>query len=660
MASPSLVIRRVVVEGELSCDLEFERGLSIIQGVATGGDEKSTHKSGKTSLVELIQHGLGRVQESKAKFHFAPIIEQIKTLWLEIEASGEILTVERSLQSIEQRARVREGEYMRGMGNLPAEQISIEDMSSLMLRALNIPQVAVKTAKGELFPLTFPTLMRAFILHQEDSFGGILDKMIPEQRRTDVIGFLSGIIPIERFEIEDRLAAVQTEAQEVEKYYESVQSFLYRNEVPTLNEAHNRVGRAEEALREAIEAQRNLQREIREAAARQSERRAGRIDSLRSQLFATKDEAGRIERSFIGLGQEEERLEEVLSSLKDDRRKAQRLRASSTILSSVEFSICPRCLLDITDEMKQREKHARCELCNRPLRTTSDAPPRAMPRTEDINSQVEETETVLKDVRREKDDLQRELERLHTREAEISRQFDLESQAYVSPAVDSLLARAHEVAEREADLARATSLFNQAQALEEIRGRLNDLKAQQAELEERLKEARKANRPRLDKFRAIYEQVLLDLDFPGFRDCNINPHTLMPYINGNLYTHMGVALKGLATVAYHLALLQLSRAEKTFFPRMLVIDSPAVGDLNNESHDKLLGYFAKLAAGDVEVFGAPGKRENGDEPDWQIILTTRRLVPELEPYVKERISRPDHLLLRRRNVGGAKAQSRDS
>src|ERR1051325_12042964 len=106
------------------------------------------------------------------------------------------------------------------MVDLPAEQISIEDMSSLLLSVLNIPQAAVKTTKGDLFPLTFPTLMRAFILHQEDSFGGILDKMIPEQRRTDVIGFLSGIISVERFEIETELAEVQTKAQEMENYYE--------------------------------------------------------------------------------------------------------------------------------------------------------------------------------------------------------------------------------------------------------------------------------------------------------------------------------------------------------------------------------------------------------------------------------------------------------
>lgn len=193
-----------------------------------------------------------------------------------------------------------------------------------------------------------------------------------------------------------------------------------------------------------------------------------------------------------------------------------------------------------------------------------------------------------------------------------------------------------------------SGLLNQALSLEETRGQLNELKAQQAELEEKLQEARKANRRRLERLRAIYEQVLVDLDFPGFRECTINPQSLMPYINGNLYVHMGVALRGLATVAYHLALLQLSRVEDTFFPRMLVIDSPAVGDLNEESHDKLLRYFAKLASGNGNGTAPTQGQANDEEPDWQIILTTRRLVPELEPYVKERISRPDHLLLRRR------------
>lgn len=644
MASPSLFISRVVVEGDLSMDLGFDRGLNILQAVPTGADPKSTHKTGKTALVELIQHGLGRSQESRAKFHFAPIIDEIRTLWLEVEANGETFTIERSLQELGSRVRVREGPYVHGAEAAPAELVHVDEMSDMFLAVLGIPKVSVKTAKGDSVPLTFPTLMRAFVLHQEDSFGAILEKMIPEQRRTDVIGFLSGITPVERFAVEDQLAEVQREAQETESYFRSVQTFLQKNDVPTLIEAAARVKNAEEALRAAVEAQRGIQEEMRRAVTRRSEQQAGRIESLRRQLLALNDEAAQIEHGFIGLEQEERRLSEVLASLGNDRRKAQRLHASSTILSSVEFTICPRCLLDITHEMSQREQHARCTLCNRPLRTTSDTPPRAAPRTEDIDLQIQETETVLKDVQREVEEARRRLQTIRNSQASLSDVLDRESRSYVSPAVDSLLARAHDVAQREADLAKATSLYNQAEALETIREKLNELKGRQAELEDKLRESRKPNRRRLNELRRIYEQILLGIDFPNFRECSIDSQSLMPTINGNLYIHMGAALRGLATVSYHLALLELARRENTFFPKMLVIDSPAVGDLNDESHDKLLRYLAGLQA---DAPRQPDAAAGSEGPDWQIILTTRRMVPELEPYVREKVSGPDRLLLRR-------------
>jgi len=644
MPSPSLVIRRVVVQGELSCDLQFERGLNIIWAVQTSDDPKSTNKCGKTSLVELIQHGLGRRQESKAKFHFAPIMEQLDTLWLEIETNGQVFTIERSLREITARARVREGPYLPGIASAPAELVSINDMSDLLLKALGIPIVSVKTAKGDLFPLSFPTLMRAFVLHQEDSFGAILDKMLPEQRRADVIGFLSGITPIDRFTVEDKLSEVQLKAQELEGYFSSVQAFLIQNEVPSLIEAEARVRRAEVALQVAREAQRNVQCEIRDATSSQSPEQPGRLDNLRRVLLSIQNEAARIERSLVGLRQEDERLSEVLASLKVDRKKAQRLRVSGTILSSIEFSICPRCLLEITPEMQRREQYARCCLCNRPLRTTSDTPPRAVPKTTDIDLQIEETGEILKDVRREEEVLQAQLRRLRTEDDEIGNTLNLESQAYVSPAVDRLLGQAHEVAQREAELARAQALLGQAKALATIKERLDQLKQEQAELEDRLAEARKPYKSRLDALRQIYERILREVNFPDLRSCQINSRSLMPYIDNNLYVHTGTALKGLAVVSYHLALLELACREETLFPRMLVIDSPAVGDLNDENHEKLLHYLVKLQSGAEQ----PVLKPEDEGPEWQIILTTRRLIPELEPYVKEEISAPNRMLLRKR------------
>src|SRR6266568_523822 len=685
MVSPSLLIRRVVVEGELSCDLPFDHGLNIVQAVPKDGDPKSTNSTGKTALVELIQHGLGKNQDSKAKWHFKPIIDQVKTLWLEIEANGEILTIERSLQQINAAASVRQGPYIPGIEKLPYELVPIDQMSPLILNVLGIPNVSVRKLSGELDPLSFPLLMRAFILHQEDSFGAILHKVQPDQRRADIIGFLSGITPLARFELEGMLTEVQIETQRLENYFQSVQKFLIENGVPSLIEAEAQKAIAEQNLTFAKEEQLSIQREIRmpyrilcngvqqegaklspalaselfcyvplhkirygvrnkrEANGEFDSRGIGRIDSLRSRLLGIKEDTAFTEHELTGRWQEEERLKEVLASLQSDRRKVQRIKASSTILNSIDFSICPRCLQDITPEMRIREQYARCCLCNRPLTTTSDAPPKAMPRTEDIDLQIEEAEAVLKDIHQEIETLLNKLGELRTLEAEIGKNLEEEVQVYVSPSVDLLIARAHEVAQYEAEYVQAQALLNQARALIDIKNELEELQLRQASLEEQLKEARKPNKERLEEFRQIYEHILRAIDFPNFQNCSINPYTLMPDINGSLYSTTGTAFKGLATVCYHLALLELARREQTYFPLLLVIDSPAVGDMNEESEDKLLRYLATLQSNSEQEY-----EDSNNLPDWQIILTTRRIIHELEPYVKVKISQaPNQMLLRR-------------
>ncbi len=640
MGSPSLLIRRVVVEGELSCDLRFERGLDIVWAVEEDGDPRSTNRCGKTSLVELIRYGLGRQVDDRQEYHFASIMDRLGTLYLEIEANGQVITVGRSLQQTAARAQVHEGPYVRGMADVPGERVDIQDLSHLLLNALAIPAVSVRERSGQLEPLSFSLLTRAFVLHQEDSLLTILQK-VPKQRRADILGFLSGITPVGRFSIEEKLGSAIREVQKLQGDYASVQSFLSRNGVPTLLEATARVDALEASLVEALEAQQSIQCQI-QGATRQQAQPSGRIDDLRRDFLAASEEAARIERAVVGLQQQEERLGQLLASLRVDREKSQRVQASSTVLSTVEFGICPRCLQGITPEMRQREQYARCQLCNRPLTRTSDMPPRATPRVQDIELQIAETQAVLTDVVREREAEQARLDQCRAKQCDIGRVLDMESEAYVSPAVDRLLARSHELAVKEAELAQARTLLSQAQALDAMKVRLDTLKQDVAELEDRLSEARRPVMARLEKLRQTYEAVLRAVDFPDIRTVSIESQSLMPLINGHLYTHAGTAYKALAVVCFHLALLELAMKEETFFPRMLVVDSPAIGDLNEESHDKLLRYLATLQAPAEEI----DLEDSVGRPDWQIILTTRRMISDLEPFVVERISSPDHMLLR--------------
>lgn len=643
MTSRSLIINRIVVEGELSLDQEFKRGVNVIQAYAFNDDRRTTHKCGKTALVELIQHGLGKKHSSQAKFHFAPIIEKIKTLWLEIEANGKIYTIERSLQMLGSALRIRENSYFKGIEKTQSEKIPLEEMSDVMLDILGIPKVQVKTQAGDLQPLSFPTLMRAFILHQEDSFGSILDKMQPDQRKTDVIGFLSGITLAKRFEIEVRLAHLQTEAQQAENYYASVSKFLKRNNIPTLNEAEGRVEKAQAELKEALALQNRIQLEILNRQKTQVND-GGQLEALKKEVLSLKNYISETRFRRDNLGKEVERLYELLRSLKGDKKKVQRIQVSTNILSSVDFDICPRCLLEITTEMKEREKHARCELCSRPLRITSDVPPLITPKIQDIQFQIDEVEEVIKQVVKEKENIDWNLKDLENKEKNLSDRLNEVTQNYVSPAVDALLQQSRIVSQKESEIERATFLLEQAFALEELRNRVNSLRQEQAKLVDELREVSKPNNERVEELRVLYERVLLDLDFPPFTKCEISPKTLMPNIDGQLYIHVGVAMRGLATVAYHLALFNLSLKKDVFFPKFLVADSPSVGDLNQDSYDKLLRYFAQLERQETS------KGEQNTEPDWQIILTTRRIVPELESDVRIKISSPNDMLLKANKV----------
>jgi hypothetical protein len=288
--------------------------------------------------------------------------------------------------------------------------------------------------------------------------------------------------------------------------------------------------------------------------------------------------------------------------------------------------------------MRQREQSARCLLCNRPLIITSDTPPKRITKTDDIDLQMEEASLILEAVQKELAIYQDQLSSLRENEQMVSRELEVQTAVYVSPAVDQLLAQADVVSERQAELTRAISLLEQAQSLEQLQIELNRLKIKLAELEDELESARKAKKTRRESFRQIYENTLRAVEFPELQSVTINSQTLMPNINGQLYVHQGTALKGLATTCYHLALLDLALKEDTYFPTMLVIDSPNAGDLNQENHTKLLRYLATLQL----------QPEYAD-PDWQIILTTRYLPSELETFVVDRISNPDLMLLRKRD-----------
>jgi hypothetical protein len=567
----------------------------------------------------------------------------LDSLWLEADFDGSVLTIERSLRAITARAVLREGPYSPEMKDLPGDSVDIADLSGIFLRRLGIPEVAVKTADGRLDPLTFPSLMRVFILHQNDSFGSILDKVQPERRKTDIIGFITKIIPRAAFDSEERLAEIQTRVQHLHNRFEHVRDWLTSNDVPSTAEAERRLASALGNLAEARGRQQSIQDSIRShGVAQAAQEIAGQTEQLRREVLDIQARRSQLVRHLMGLRQEAARIQSLIASLNSDAKKATRLQASATVLSSVDFDLCPRCLLDITVDMRRREEYGRCCLCNRPLTTSSDNPPRLAARAEDIDEQLDEARRIYQDIEREIEDVSLNERQMGDAERRVSEDLDLQVAAYISPSVDALLAQTNEVSQFEVAVGQARALVEQALGLQSIQAQLTELMVAQEEIRQELSEARRRSRARLAVLRSIYQRTLEEVRFPNSERVDIQPRTLMPLINGQLYVHTGTAFRGLATLCYHAALLELSMVEDTFFPQLLVIDSPAVGDLNDENHDRMLEFLAGLEY-TLPFSSIPDEVE---EP-WQLILTTRRTIPQLARHTVMEISgAPGRMLLR--------------
>lgn len=634
MSSPKLIIRRLVVTGIYSLDQTFLPGINVIHATKSGDDPRSTNSCGKTTLVELIQHGFGKRHESRAKYFFEPIRDKLQTLWLEFETNNGVFTIERPLQTMNGAAKLHEGIYTDGIEEMPSETISIEDMSKLMLDLVGIPNVSVNNSLGESTPLSFRLLMRAFIMHQEDSFAEILFKVLPETRKADIIGFLTRITPMERFPLEEKISRLSQEISPLETYISQIRKFFYENNVPSMIDAGLLVKEASQALETSKKNLYLLQQSI---SSGQSELKLGYTDDIKKTLFSVKEKIGHLEQQFNEISHEESRIRDLISSLRADKQKSSHIQSATIQLSSIEFKICPRCLQEMTDDMKLREESGRCMLCNRPLILTSDKLPVKLPKTDDINLQISESEDLLQSIQKEKNSIESELKKLHQQELALGNELNQELAAYVSPSIDQLIIQSNIVSEKQAELFKIQSIQAQMSNLEIKQIELDHMKQNLASLQDELNENNKASRQRRDEFRELFENTLRGVDYPGLTDVSIDSLSLMPKINGLLYDHQGTAFKALTTVCYHLAMLSLARNVDTWFPKFLVIDSPNTGDLNEDNHTKLLRYISGMQ-----------NNQNESELDWQIILTTRSLVPELKPFIKQEISKPNLMLLRKR------------
>jgi len=386
-SSPLIKIRRVIVTGKLGCDIKLGNGLNIIKGEPFQGDISASNNCGKTLFTDLIKYGLG----DRDKFTSGDIAEKIQSLTLEIELNNKTFTIIRDLKSYSARLSIYEASYEK---DIEIKQPSFQtepktSYSDFLLDQLNIPKTRVPFSNkpgAEIKSITFQDFMRVFYMDQKNSFQEILNKVSPEWLKTKMLKILLGMSKEEEEQLRLRIKDLTDKIAFKEREITNNSNFLKRsgaqNRLEIIEKRNTVYNRINSLALEIISLKQKMRGE------------RGITDDLRSQLDQLSKRVASLQESKNKILVKLDEFHSLRNSLFNDQEKLNKTREANFILSSIDFGRCPRCLQEITPEMRKREDHSNCMLCGREL-IIKESDIRILDKKNVIEEEIKETDILL-------------------------------------------------------------------------------------------------------------------------------------------------------------------------------------------------------------------------------------------------------------------------
>lgn len=623
--SPLFKVKRVIVTGELGCDIKLDSGINIIKGEAYNGDIRASNDCGKTIFMDLIKYGLGE----REKFSTGEIARDINMVFLEIELNYSIFTIARKLNMPGARVSIYEGPYQSELVRRPYIQISPETpYSDFLLEQLGIPCIRIPLSQkpgSPIRPITFQDFMRVFYMDQKNSFQEIMHGVQPDWLKAKIIQILLGMSSHEAEQITLKIKKLIDDIADLEHKVENIRNFLIQsanmNQIET-GEKRNKLIQEISLLNGQIYL---LKQQMRG--------QKGVTDELREKLNEIGRRLSELQESRTKLMIKVKDFHALMNSLTVDKEKVHKLQEAVFILSSVDFVNCPRCLQQVTTEMRMREDNVHCLLCGRPL--LIDVEKTRIPgKDEIVDEEINEVSVLLEKYQDDQKRLDVEINRLSIQKIELQEKLDMQSASYVSPFVDELERLLLEQNQINASIEMIDQNLRQWQFLKEREEELDKLIVEREKLQDIFNRINPNDNTKIRKLSDYYESFLHGIEFPNLKTVRIQSSDLMPLVNEHPYTEdTGIGSVSVKVIGYHYALLRFSLDNPCYYPRFLMLDSLRTFDINDETYMRTLLQFHQL-------------QDNLSSQDFQVIITARDIPEEMEQHVKERLNSINRRLLR--------------
>jgi len=616
-----LVIRRLVVVGPgKRYTVGFHEGINLITGPIS---------TGKSSVLELVDYALG----SKNPPSY-PELTKCSDVLLEMEAGGEVLTIQRSLKSATAKAIVYrdmaekvlagsaqssevQPKYTRG-----AASISSEILTRLGLADIDVKSAPSQDASG-ISPYTLRDL--GLLMYVDQSHMGLAGNAFYEEDIPRSIKWKAGFEIVHELRDESTtslsfaLKSAEEEASHIAAYLDHARQFLNQQQIPQSADIERRLEELR-GQREALENQMRVLKEGEEAQLQQNLSLVRRRNDLDQQQLDTLARIAEIRRSLSQLGR-------LRVQYDRERGQLEFLKESEILVGSLPVVRCPSCFQELSEDSHGSD----CYVCHRPLPKDHREVP-VESRLRALNRRISDLENYLKESRAIAEQLasQRDavLNEIKTLDASIQRV----SNRSALPTTRSLLDASENsnfISNRIATLEEHLELRKKAQGegsnLLAVQDRIRRIKQDLADAREQ--------KPSPDSVISGLSQLFLDslrmMHFPILQDCRVDMRTYLPIVRGQPYRFLlSKGAVALAISAWHLAVLRYSLENNSLFPRFLMLDSPLMSVGRDAQDDAFRDQ--RIVDGFYDFLESL-QRDHGDA--FQVIIVDNRPPKSAEHFI---------------------------
>ncbi|HYH98769.1 hypothetical protein [Hyalangium sp.] len=592
-------------------EVEFHDGVNIVAGPIS---------TGKSSVLELLDYAMGASNPPNY-----PELAKCSDCFVECQVGEVRLTIRRSLKAQYANAMIYFGgieDTFAGRATFkefpPRQKPGAISVSSELMSSLGLGDIKVKTAPTQaasaLSTLSIRDLLMLMYADQ-DRISAKRSAFFEAEPHKAIkwraaFEFVHGIYDFALADLSSQLKSAEAERDRARQFLDGARSFLDQARIPSTEELAQQIemlDTEEKALHQRVHALRT-QADAKLGSERELLNRRTELESERTGLTAQFVE---IRRNLIQLGR-------LLVQYERERQQVEFLEESHRLVGSVPVMRCPNCFQSVERSVPAND----CHVCMQNLPEQTVGIP-VENRLRSLKSRISDLGGYIKDLEAHQENVKYSAEEKTKQVADLDSALRKTSESAVLPTMQPML-------ELNEALALVAAKKRQAQEHISLRARARGEGSDLLMLEERVEAIKKAqaklarsaksSHEIVSELSGRFQRLLVETRFPDPRAADLDPATYRPRVRGQLYGEL--SSKGaisLAVTMWHFAVLTYSLEAESFFPNLLMLDSP----LSHVGQDSSDPSFRDQLIVDA-FFGILMRLHQAHREHCQIILTNNR------------------------------------